>query len=43
VGKNYRFELGEAEVSLADLFGDNSQLIVYHLMFGEYLAPIRTP
>ena len=35
VGKNYRFELGEAEVSLADLFGDHSQLIVYHLMFGE--------
>lgn len=35
VDKNYSFELDEAEVSLVSLFGNNSQLIVYHLMFGE--------
>jgi len=43
VDKNYSFELDEAEVSLVSLFGNNSQLIVYHLMFGEYLAPHQKP
>ena len=40
VEKNYRFETCEGEKSLADLFHDRSQLIVYHLMFGpDYEAP----
>jgi len=34
VEKNYMFEGAEGSVSLADLFGGRSQLIVYHFMFG---------
>ena len=34
VTKEYRFETGEGNASLADLFGGRSQLIVYHFMFG---------
>jgi len=34
VDKDYRFETGEGEVSLADLFQGRSQLLVYHFMFG---------
>ncbi len=34
VEKDYRFEGPAGPLSLADLFGDHSQLIVYHFMFG---------
>ncbi len=34
IDKDYRFETDEGQVSLADLFGGRSQLIVYHFMFG---------
>jgi predicted dithiol-disulfide oxidoreductase (DUF899 family) len=33
VGKSYTFDSPTGKVSLADLFGDKSQLIVYHFMF----------
>jgi predicted dithiol-disulfide oxidoreductase (DUF899 family) len=37
VEKGYRFETDAGAASLADLFGDRSQLLVYHFMFGpEY-------
>jgi predicted dithiol-disulfide oxidoreductase (DUF899 family) len=32
--KDYRFEGPQGQVALADLFGDSSQLIVQHVMFG---------
>lgn len=35
VDENYIFETNDGEQSLADLFGDNNQLIVYHFMFGK--------
>jgi predicted dithiol-disulfide oxidoreductase (DUF899 family) len=39
VEKNYRFETEDGPASLADLFAGNSQLLVYHFMFGpEYTA-----
>jgi predicted dithiol-disulfide oxidoreductase (DUF899 family) len=39
VNKGYRFETDEGSASLADLFGDRSQLLVYHFMFGpDYAA-----
>src|SRR3982751_6875407 len=39
VEKDYRFETEEGEASLADLFAGNSQLLVYHFMFGpDYTA-----
>ncbi|MBV8372983.1 MAG: DUF899 domain-containing protein, partial [Candidatus Eremiobacteraeota bacterium] len=39
VDKPYRFETDDGPVSLADLFGGNSQLLVYHFMFGpDYTA-----
>ena len=34
VEKNYLFEGPNGELSLGDLFGNRSQLIVYHFMFG---------
>ncbi|MGH8173683.1 MAG: DUF899 domain-containing protein [Rhodanobacteraceae bacterium] len=34
VEKDYRFETDAGNVSLADLFRGNSQLLVYHFMFG---------
>lgn len=34
VGKDYAFEGPDGRLSLADLFGGNSQLVVYHFMFG---------
>jgi predicted dithiol-disulfide oxidoreductase (DUF899 family) len=34
VEKEYLFETEEGTVSLADLFGGRSQLIIYHFMFG---------
>jgi predicted dithiol-disulfide oxidoreductase (DUF899 family) len=34
VEKDYRFEGPDGEKSLADLFNGNSQLIIYHFMFG---------
>ena len=34
VDKDYRFETEEGAKSLGDLFGDKSQLVVYHFMFG---------
>ncbi len=34
VEKEYSFEAPEGRVTLADLFGGDGQLIVYHLMFG---------
>ena len=37
VDKKYQFETEEGSASLADLFRGNSQLLVYHFMFGpEY-------
>ena len=34
IDKDYRFETDEGPASLADLFRGNSQLLVYHFMFG---------
>jgi predicted dithiol-disulfide oxidoreductase (DUF899 family) len=34
IDKEYRFETDEGAASLADLFKGNSQLLVYHFMFG---------
>lgn len=34
VEKQYRFETENGHVDLAGLFGENSQLLVYHFMFG---------
>jgi predicted dithiol-disulfide oxidoreductase (DUF899 family) len=34
IDKDYRFETDDGRASLADLFGDCSQLLVYHFMFG---------
>lgn len=34
VEKSYTFQTGQGEKTLAELFGDNSQLIVYHFMLG---------
>jgi predicted dithiol-disulfide oxidoreductase (DUF899 family) len=34
VGKKYIFDSSRGKVSLADLFGDHSQLLIYHFMFG---------
>lgn len=34
VAKDYRFAAPEGALTLADLFGTNSQLITYHFMFG---------
>src|ERR1051325_10963423 len=39
IDKAYRFETDEGSASLADLFRGNSQLLVYHFMFGpDYKA-----
>src|SRR5690242_20932007 len=39
VEKDYRFQTETGEASLADLFAGNSQLLIYHFMFGpEYEA-----
>ena len=39
VDKEYRFETGEGEARLSDLFRGRSQLLVYHFMFGpDYRA-----
>jgi predicted dithiol-disulfide oxidoreductase (DUF899 family) len=39
VGKDYRFETDDGNVSLAELFHGRSQLLVYHFMFGpDYTA-----
>ena len=39
VAKDYRFETSQGEESLKDLFRGNSQLLVYHFMFGpDYAA-----
>ena len=43
VEKRYRFETDEGSASLADLFRDRSQLLVYHYMFGpDYKAGCAT-
>lgn len=34
IDKSYVFETENGKVSLSDLFGDKSQLIIYHFMFG---------
>ena len=34
VEKDYRFETGEGEKTLAELFDGRSQLVIYHFMFG---------
>jgi predicted dithiol-disulfide oxidoreductase (DUF899 family) len=34
VGKDYRFDTDDGRKALAELFGDRSQLLVYHFMFG---------
>jgi len=36
IDKEYRFETDEGEAGLADLFRGNSQLLVYHFMFGPH-------
>jgi predicted dithiol-disulfide oxidoreductase (DUF899 family) len=39
IDEEYRFDTDEGRVSLADLFRGNSQLLVYHFMFGpDYTA-----
>ncbi len=39
IDKAYRFEIDEGSASLKDLFRGNSQLLVYHFMFGpDYAA-----
>ncbi len=38
VDKNYVFDASQGKVSLADLFGPHSQLIIYHFMFGPNWA-----
>jgi predicted dithiol-disulfide oxidoreductase (DUF899 family) len=39
IDKEYRFDTDEGSASLADLFKGNSQLLVYHFMFGpDYVA-----
>jgi predicted dithiol-disulfide oxidoreductase (DUF899 family) len=39
VGKEYRFDTEDGPATLADLFRGNSQLLVYHFMFGpDYTA-----
>jgi len=39
IEKEYRFETDEGTASLADLFRDRSQLLIYHFMFGpDYTA-----
>jgi predicted dithiol-disulfide oxidoreductase (DUF899 family) len=39
VDKEYRFDTDDGSASLADLFRDRSQLLVYHFMFGpDYTA-----
>jgi len=39
IDKAYRFDTDQGSVSLADLFGGRSQLVVYHFMFGpDYKA-----
>ena len=39
IDKEYAFETDEGKVSLADLFGGRSQMLMYHFMFGpEYTA-----
>jgi len=39
IDKAYRFDTEQGSVSLADLFGGRSQLLVYHFMFGpDYKA-----
>ncbi|RPH46386.1 MAG: DUF899 domain-containing protein [Lysobacterales bacterium] len=35
IDKPYRFDIDEGGASLADLFGECSQLLVYHFMFGQ--------
>jgi len=43
VDKDYRFDTDEGNASLADLFRGNSQLLVYHFMFGpDYAAGCPT-
>src|SRR5437867_10952578 len=34
VEKNYTFDAPQGKVTLADLFGAHSQLLIYHFMFG---------
>ena len=39
IDKDYRFETDAGTASLTDLFRDNSQLLIYHFMFGpDYTA-----
>jgi predicted dithiol-disulfide oxidoreductase (DUF899 family) len=39
IDKEYRFDTDEGDASLADLFRGNSQLLIYHFMFGpDYTA-----
>jgi predicted dithiol-disulfide oxidoreductase (DUF899 family) len=39
IEKEYRFDTEDGDVSLADLFGGRSQLLMYHFMFGpDYKA-----
>src|SRR6266704_5806635 len=39
IDKDYRFETADGHKSLAELFDDRSQLLIYHFMFGpEYTA-----
>jgi predicted dithiol-disulfide oxidoreductase (DUF899 family) len=43
VEKDYRFDTGDGERTLAELFDGRSQLLVYHFMFGpEYTAGCPT-
>jgi predicted dithiol-disulfide oxidoreductase (DUF899 family) len=43
IEKEYRFDTDEGPKTLPELFGDRSQLIVYHFMFGPaYTAGCRS-
>ena len=39
IDKEYRFETNEGPASLADMFQERSQLLVYHFMVGPEYAP----
>ena len=38
VEKEYRFDTGDGSRTLAELFGEHSQLLIYHFMFGPSYA-----
>ena len=43
IEKEYRFDTDDGRRTLADLFGDRSQLLVYHFMYGPAYRPAARP